>query len=54
MKLICNSCNVNVLGKKGFVRFYCPNCGKELIVRCRTCKALSNEYKCKNCGFIGP
>ena len=50
----CTSCQVNVFGKKSFVKFYCPNCGEELIVRCSTCKALGREYKCKKCGFVGP
>ncbi|MEM3727350.1 MAG: zinc finger domain-containing protein [Candidatus Bathyarchaeia archaeon] len=54
MVLKCTSCNTNVLAKDNFVKFFCPNCGEELIVRCSTCKALGNTYKCKKCGFEGP
>ncbi|OYT42740.1 MAG: RNA-binding protein [Candidatus Aenigmarchaeota archaeon ex4484_224] len=53
-KLICISCGTHVLTKKYFSAFKCPNCGKEWIVRCSTCKALSREYKCPSCGFVGP
>ncbi len=53
MELICTTCNVNVLAKNNFVQFDCPNCGKERIVRCKTCKNLSNKYVCKSCSFVG-
>jgi len=51
--LKCTSCNANVSAKKNFTQFHCPSCGKELIVRCYTCKNLSVKYTCK-CGFQGP
>ncbi|MCS7105743.1 MAG: zinc finger domain-containing protein [Candidatus Aenigmarchaeota archaeon] len=50
----CSTCKVNVLAKENFVKFECPNCGETLIVRCSTCKALSNKYTCSKCGFTGP
>lgn len=52
--LRCTSCGINVLVKGEFVKFKCPNCGEAEIVRCSTCKALSNKYTCPKCGFIGP
>ncbi|MBL7170204.1 MAG: DUF1610 domain-containing protein [Candidatus Aenigmarchaeota archaeon] len=53
-KMICTSCNVNLLGDDRFVKFLCPTCGKEMIHRCSKCKRLSTEYVCKSCGFVGP
>ncbi|MEM5836402.1 MAG: zinc finger domain-containing protein [Candidatus Aenigmatarchaeota archaeon] len=50
----CSTCKVNILAKENFVRFSCPACGRTEIVRCKTCKALSNKYVCENCGFVGP
>jgi len=50
----CSSCNTHVLAKENFVKFNCPNCGESLIIRCSTCKALGNIYKCEKCGFEGP
>ena len=52
--LKCSTCKVNILAKENFVRFNCPACGKVEIVRCNTCKSLSNKYTCENCGFVGP
>ena len=54
MKLICTSCGTNVAGQEDFVKFNCPNCSEETIIRCKKCKKLSNAYKCKKCGFEGP
>jgi len=50
----CTSCGANVFAKDNFVKFLCPNCGNIEIVRCSTCKNLSNKYTCSGCGFVGP
>ncbi|MEK6910097.1 MAG: zinc finger domain-containing protein [Candidatus Aenigmatarchaeota archaeon] len=49
----CTSCGINILSKKNFVKFMCPDCGKTEIRRCSTCKNLGTKYECE-CGFIGP
>lgn len=48
----CISCGIGVLGEN-FVRFICPNCEKEEIIRCLVCKKNVRTYVCK-CGFEGP
>jgi hypothetical protein len=48
----CTSCNTEVTDD--FTKFKCPSCGKEDIIRCNRCKSISKQYKCPNCGFIGP
>ena len=53
-KKICSTCRSHVMSKDNFVQFDCPDCGKTQIVRCKTCKDLSNKYKCTECEFIGP
>ena len=50
----CSSCGVDIRAKDNFVKFKCPNCGEEVIIRCNTCKVLSNRYTCSKCGFVGP
>jgi len=50
----CISCGTDVRAKENWVKFECPNCGEYEILRCSTCKALSNPYKCPKCGFEGP
>lgn len=50
----CNSCGVHVGAEDIFVKFECPNCLEEIIVRCKKCKALINEYICPKCKFVGP
>jgi hypothetical protein len=42
------------MAKDNFVQFDCPDCGKSRIVRCKTCKDLSNKYVCSECQFEGP
>ena len=51
---ICTACGSHVMGKDNFVKFDCPECGKGKIVRCKTCKDLSNPYRCADCDFTGP
>ncbi|MCK5216752.1 MAG: HVO_2753 family zinc finger protein [Methanosarcinales archaeon] len=48
----CISCGVKLI-EKGYVRFPCPSCGKE-IGRCTMCRHQSNVYTCPGCGFQGP
>lgn len=49
----CTSCNKHVQVSDNFVKFKCPSCQNEYIVRCQKCKAAGVRYKCK-CGFMGP
>ena len=51
--LRCSSCNVSVSNTPGSVRFLCPQCGKEEIVRCKHCRKISARYTC-SCGLTGP
>jgi len=51
---ICSSCGRLIPPSERGVAFYCPNCGKILIWRCRKCRKLSIKYKCPACGFEGP
>ncbi|WP_051401021.1 zinc finger domain-containing protein [Desulfurococcus amylolyticus] len=52
--LICDSCHRLMEPGEYGVEFYCPNCGKVLIKRCKKCRKLVVEYTCPNCGFRGP
>lgn len=53
-ELICTSCGQRIENQRGWVRFHCPQCGKETIYRCERCKALENQYQCSKCKFMGP
>ncbi|MEI7961943.1 MAG: zinc finger domain-containing protein [archaeon] len=48
----CTSCNKVVT--KNHIEFKCPNCGKNTIVRCASCKENAKIYACKECEFVGP
>jgi predicted RNA-binding Zn-ribbon protein involved in translation (DUF1610 family) len=50
----CTSCNRPIMPGENAVKFFCPNCGQVLIWRCEKDRKFSREYKCINCGFIGP
>ncbi|HJW96581.1 MAG TPA: zinc finger domain-containing protein [archaeon] len=50
----CTSCGMKIEAEDRWVRFPCPKCGKQKIIRCNKCKKLMNSYECKKCGFIGP
>jgi hypothetical protein len=50
--LRCSSCQKEVTDN--YVRFKCPNCGKQEIIRCMRCREIVAAYKCKDCGFEGP
>ncbi|MCK5177019.1 MAG: DUF1610 domain-containing protein [Candidatus Aenigmarchaeota archaeon] len=50
----CISCGKNLSSTDDYSIFSCPECGKIEIVRCGQCKKKSVQYKCNECGFIGP
>ena len=52
-KTKCTSCNKRIANTPGVVRFKCPSCEKEEMVRCKSCRQNAVKYKC-SCGFIGP
>lgn len=54
MVLKCVSCGKRVETESYWVRFPCPECGQENIIRCERCRKLANKYKCTKCGFEGP
>ncbi|MFA6049513.1 MAG: zinc finger domain-containing protein [Candidatus Micrarchaeia archaeon] len=47
----CTTCG---RGTDDYVEFPCPSCGKDKIVRCKTCRENDNKYACQGCGFKGP
>ncbi|GGM73540.1 hypothetical protein GCM10007108_09420 [Thermogymnomonas acidicola] len=49
----CSSCGVGLI-EVGYSVFPCPNCGEELIGRCKECREHSTQYVCPSCGFVGP
>ncbi len=49
----CSTCGKPLLSEEGFTKFSCPACGKEIIVRCQSCRVRKIPYACK-CGFRGP
>jgi len=51
---ICSSCKTKVTNLKGTVKFKCPKCGKQEIIRCKTCRKTVAKYTCPECGFEGP
>ena len=53
-KAICSSCKKDITNDVGSVKFKCPSCGKTEIVRCQKCRKIAANYKCAECGFIGP
>jgi Zn-ribbon RNA-binding protein len=50
----CMSCNTSVVNEVGAVKFNCPGCGKQQIIRCSKCRKTVAKYKCPGCGFEGP
>ena len=51
---VCNSCKADISIVPKSVEFSCPNCGNIKIIRCGKCRKISAEYKCEECGFVGP
>jgi len=52
-ELNCISCNLHMGASDNFVKFKCPGCNEQIIVRCDICRSNGIKYKCK-CGFEGP
>ena len=52
MVKICSSCNKEVSGESA--EFKCPSCGSPKIIRCGHCRKTVKQYKCPECGFVGP
>ncbi|MBT3464695.1 DUF1610 domain-containing protein [archaeon] len=50
----CSSYNVKIANDKGAVIFKCPSCGKHEIVRSLQARQNAAQYKCPECGFVGP
>ena len=50
----CSSCKRDIEVEKDWVKFKCPKCAEEEIVRCWRCKKIVNTYKCSKCEFEGP
>ncbi|RLG45106.1 MAG: RNA-binding protein [Thermoproteota archaeon] len=53
-KIICSSCGRDITYEREKTSFYCFNCGKARIYRCRLCRMFGRDYVCPNCGFEGP
>jgi Zn-ribbon RNA-binding protein len=50
----CCSCKTKIGSLDASVCFDCPNCGKEEIIRCKSCRVRVIKYVCPSCGFEGP
>ena len=50
----CNSCKKKIMSSVGSVKFQCPSCCKEEIIRCKECRANVITYICSGCKFEGP
>jgi Zn-ribbon RNA-binding protein len=50
----CNSCKTSLANGIGAVKFKCPSCKDEDIIRCSHCREIAARYKCNKCGFSGP
>lgn len=46
--------NNKLVNDSADITFECPNCGKGKISRVRKARELAREYKCPECGFVGP
>ncbi len=52
-KVVCISCKTDVTNQV-CVKFKCPSCDKEEIIRCNHCRRIATSYVCGLCGFSGP
>lgn len=52
-KRVCTSCKTDVANQV-CVKFRCPGCGKEEIIRCNHCRRIATRYVCRLCNFSGP
>ncbi|MBS3175433.1 DUF1610 domain-containing protein [Candidatus Woesearchaeota archaeon] len=50
----CSSCNMSITNLVGSVRFKCPKCGKQELVRCAHCRKIAAQYACPECEYVGP
>ena len=50
----CISCGVDITNDSGSVKFNCPKCGKEEIIRCYHCREIAARWTCSKCEFSGP
>ena len=53
-EIVCTSCKTKLSNMSGSVRFKCPSCKDEEIIRCGHCRKISARYVCQKCGFNGP
>ena len=53
-EMLCSSCGKRIEAERFWVKFPCPNCRKEDIIRCEKCKTRENKYACSICKFEGP
>ncbi|HIH24697.1 TPA: RNA-binding protein [Candidatus Woesearchaeota archaeon] len=44
----------SITNTTGSVRFLCPKCNEQEIVRSRNERETVAKYTCVKCGFIGP
>ncbi|MGP6219810.1 zinc finger domain-containing protein [Caldiplasma sukawensis] len=49
----CTSCGRGLV-EEGYSIFDCPQCGEQVIGRCRICREQTTPYTCEKCGFQGP
>ena len=45
---------VQMASSPGTIRFTCPNCRKEKIIRTQKERVRAIKYKCPGCKFEGP
>lgn len=50
----CSSCKTAITNVHGTVKFPCPQCRTQEIVRCERCRRLAARYTCAGCGLEGP
>jgi len=51
---VCSSTKVKVTNLTGTVKFNCPKCGEQEIIRSKKARELVIKYTCPSCGFEGP
>jgi len=54
MKEVCSSCKTDISNDIGNIKFKCPSCLKQTIIRCKHCREIVSKYKCPECNFEGP
>jgi Zn-ribbon RNA-binding protein len=51
---LCISTKKKIDNDNGATTFKCPGCGKFEIVRSSYARKNALQYKCPQCGFVGP